>query len=88
MITRELVTNKILDYLNGQLDLPQLVRWAEDALFQLSESDEDVPGEKAMMEILGYLGAGGNANFPLTWDVLTGFLERLGIRVRVVAEAV
>jgi hypothetical protein len=88
MITRELITQKILDYLNGQLDLTGLVHWAEDALFILSESDEDVPGEREMMQVLGYLGAGDTAGFPLTWEVLTDFLERLGTKVRVVAEAV
>jgi hypothetical protein len=41
-----------------------------------------------MMRILGYLGAGDSADFPLTWEVLSKFLEQLGTKVRVIADAV
>ncbi|MBN1284121.1 MAG: hypothetical protein JXB47_01845 [Anaerolineae bacterium] len=85
MITQERVVEKILDYLNGHIDRYMLVYWAEDALFALSESDYDVPGEKTLMEVLGYIGAGDSAGFPLTWDVLSAFLAQLGVTVRVVA---
>ena len=88
MITQEMVANKILDYLNGRIDQTTLVHWAEDALFTFSESDEDIPNEKTLMHVLGYVGAGDSAGFPLTWDILSGFLEQLGVRVRVVGEPV
>ena len=68
---------EILDYLNGYIDRLALVHWAEDALFELSESDEDVPNEQALMHMLGYVGAGDSAGFPLTWDVLSDFLEEV-----------
>ena len=87
MITQEVVAQKILDYLNGELDLTTLVHWSEDTLFALSESDEDVPNEQALMRVLGYLGAGDSADFPLTWEMLSQFLEQLGTKVRVIGEA-
>jgi hypothetical protein len=88
MITQEQIAQKILQYLNGQVDLPTLVQWSEETLFNLSESGDDVPGESSMMRILGYLGAGDSADFPLTWEVLSKFLEQLGTKVRVIADAV
>jgi hypothetical protein len=54
----------------------------------LSESDEDIPNEENMLDVLSYIGAGDNPGFPLTWSVLSEFLERLGTRVRVIAEPV
>jgi hypothetical protein len=87
MITQEVVAQKILDYLNGELDLMTLVHWSEDSLFSLSESDEAIPNEQTLMRVLGYLGAGDSADFPLTWEMLSQFLEQLGTRVRVIGEA-
>ncbi|GAB4463026.1 MAG: hypothetical protein Kow00120_29630 [Anaerolineae bacterium] len=86
MVTREIVVEKILDYLNGRIDRLALVHWAENALFALSESDQDTPNEKTLMHVLGYIGAGDSDGFPLTWEVLSSFLEQLGVRVRVVSE--
>ncbi len=86
MITQELVADKILAYLNGRIDEIELVHWAEDALFELTESDTEVPNEKAVMDVLMYIGAADTPGFPLTWDILSGFLEQLGMKVRVIAE--
>lgn len=80
MITQEAVAQKILDYLNGKTDLPTLVKWSEDALLALTESDEDVPNEQAIMNALGYLGAGDTADFPLTWEILSEMLASLGVK--------
>ncbi len=38
------------------------------------------------MDVLTYLGAADTRGFPLTWDILTDFVERLGGNVRVVVE--
>ncbi len=80
MITQEDIVRKILDYLNGRIDLSALVHWSENALFALSESDEDAPNEKAILHVLGYIGAGDTADFPLTWEVLSEMLSSLGVR--------
>lgn len=87
MITQELVTEKIIAHLNGEMTEPELVHWAEDALFELSESDADTPGEEILLDILAYLGAGDTPGFPISWSVLSEFLRRLGVKVRVTAEA-
>lgn len=86
MITQEVVVQKIVAHLNGEIDETALVHWAEDALLQLVESDGEVPNEKALMDALMYIGAGDSPDFPLTWQVLSGFLEQLGATIHVTAE--
>jgi hypothetical protein len=86
MITQQLVAQKIIDYLNGKMELAALVKWSEDTLFALTESSQDVPNQKAIMQALGYLGAGDTPDFPLTWEVLSELLASLGVKsVRVEA---
>jgi len=87
MITQEMIVQKILDHLNGQVSEAELIHWAEDALIDLTESDIDVPNEQTILDILGYVGAGDAPGFPLTWEILSGFLDSLGTKVRVIAEA-
>ncbi len=84
----ETVARKILDYLNGDILLLDLVHWSEDTLALLLNSDDDVSNEPALLHILGYIGAGDSGDFPLTWEILSQFLEQLGVRVRVTAETV
>ncbi len=86
MATREQVIQKIVAHLNGDLGEVELVRWAEDAFVAVSESDVTIPHENMLLDVLGYVGAGDTPGFPLTWSVLSEFLERLGAKVRVVVE--
>jgi hypothetical protein len=88
MINSKLISQKILDHLNGRLSQDELVHWAEDALVQITESDTDFPNEDLMLNALAYIGAGDSLGFPLSWEVLSGFLEAMGTKVRVIAEAV
>lgn len=87
MITQAEITRNILAYLNGELSEADFIQWAEDAFVAVTEADEDIPNETAVLDILGYLGAGDTSHFPLTWSVLVEFLEQLGTKVRVVAQA-
>jgi len=88
MITQTIVSQKILDHLNGKLTQEDLVVWAENAFIELSESDAEVDNEQVLLDILGYIGAGDSPGFPLSWEVLSGFLGTMGTKVRVIAEAV
>jgi hypothetical protein len=80
MITHTIVAQKILDYLNGKIALSTLVHWSEAAFVELTESDQDVPNETAILHALGYIGAGDSADFPLTWEVLSELLASLGVK--------
>lgn len=86
-MTQETVAQKIIAFLNGEMSENELIHWAEDAFVELSEADTDVSDESALLDILGYLGAGDTPGFPLTWSTLSDFLDQLGVKkVRVIAD--
>jgi hypothetical protein len=87
MITQDMLVEKILAHLNDEMTEAELVHWAEDALVLVSESDDDLANEEAILDVLAYLGAGDTPGFPLSWTVLSGFLARFGVKVRVVSTA-
>lgn len=84
VITRQTVAEQLLKYLNGDLDLADLVHWAESTFIddELSPED-DIP---MLNDIVSYLAAADSAQFPLTWDQCVLFLKELGYSVRVTAE--
>ncbi len=82
MITREIVRDKLMAYLNEQITLAQLVDWAENSFVDgWFEPDDDIP---LLRDIVSYLAAADTSAFPLTWDVCLDFMKRLGLPVRVV----
>ncbi|MEZ4658176.1 MAG: hypothetical protein R2911_11435 [Caldilineaceae bacterium] len=83
MITRETLRDKLLAYLNGQMPLTTLVDWAENTFV-----DEELGPEEdvdMLNDILAYLAAADTAQFPLTWEISSQFLNRLGVSVKVLA---
>lgn len=85
MITQELLADKVIAYLNGEMELAELVHWAEDAIITFTESDERPPNADVVWDILLYLGAADTPDFPLTWEVIKESLERLGRPVQKIA---
>jgi hypothetical protein len=82
VITRQVVSDRLLAYLNRQITLAELVDWAENTFIDdVLEPDEDVD---MLNDILAYLAAADTAQFPLTWDICADFLERLGVTVKIV----
>ncbi|MEO8396135.1 MAG: hypothetical protein ABI700_24285 [Chloroflexota bacterium] len=84
MITKTLVAEKILAYLNGQLSLDDLVTWTEDAMVTFTESDQRPPGADVIWDTLLYLAAADTSGFPLTWETIKEMLEHLGRPVQAV----
>jgi hypothetical protein len=83
VITRQVVSDKLLNYLNGTVTLPELVDWAENTFIDdILEPDEDID---MLNDILAYLAAADTAQFPLTWEICSEFMQRLGIAVKVIA---
>ncbi len=83
VITRGVVAEKLLAYLNRQIKLAQLVDWAENTFIDDTlepESDVDM-----LNDILGYLAAADTEQFPLTWEKCRAFLDQLGVTVEVSA---
>ena len=84
MITREIVLEKFMAYLNREIGLDQLADWAETSLM---EADFGPADTQMLMTIVGYIGAADLPGFELTWEVCTDFLNRLGTSVKVVPVA-
>ncbi len=82
MVTREIVQEKLLAYLNEQLTLAELVNWAENAFIDgWFEPETEIP---MLRDIVSYLAAADTTAFPLTWDVCSTFMKQLGQPVKVV----
>ena len=84
MITHQVVLDKLTAYLNRQMTLAELVDWAEKALIEPDIPDDE--DANLLMDVLMYLGAADSRGFPLTWERLSDFVERLGGSVRVIVE--
>ena len=80
-ITRQLVANKITDYLRGKLSQTDLVDWAERAMM---DADFDEADTEVLSEIIGRLGLADVAEFGLRWQDCEEFLRRLGYRAKVI----
>lgn len=82
IITRQVLSDHLLSYLNHERTLDELVDWAECTFIDdVLEPDEDI---ELLSDILGYLAAADTAQFPLTWDLCAEFMDRLGTPVKVV----
>jgi hypothetical protein len=80
-ITRQIVSDRLLAYLNHAITLDELVDWAENTFIDdalTPDADVDL-----LNDILQCLAAADSAQFPLTWEVCADFMERLGTPVRV-----
>lgn len=82
MITRQVVSEKLLAYLNEEIPLAELVDWAENVFVTGGfQPDNDIP---LLRDIVSYLAAADTSAFPLTWDVCADFMKQLGVPVKVV----
>jgi hypothetical protein len=83
VITRQMVSAKLFEYLNQQITLVELVDRAENSFIDSTlapDSDTDL-----LNDILGYLTAADRPQFPLTWGRCAEFMTRLGVSLRVVS---
>ena len=79
-ITRQMVADKIADYLYGKVSQAELVDWAERAMM---DADFDEPDIEVLSDIIGRLGLADVAEFGLRWQDCEDFLRRLGYRATV-----
>ncbi len=79
--TRQIVADKIAEYLHGKVSQAKLVDWAESAMMDADFDEADVD---LLSEIVGRLGLADVAEFGLRWQDCEEFLRRLGYRAKVV----
>ena len=83
-ISRQIVANKITDYLHGKISQAELVDWAERAMMEAGFHEPDVD---LLTDIVGRLGLADVAEFGLRWQDCEEFLRRLGYRAKVIVSA-
>ena len=68
-VTRQIVADKIADYLHGKVSQAELVDWAERAMMDadFDETDTDLPTDN-----VGRLGLADVAEFGLRWQAVAG----------------
>ncbi len=82
VVTRQVVRDHIVAYLNRKLTLDQLVDWAEEVL---NEGTLDPQDAELVRDIIARLGVADVKAFGLSWDDFYNFLSRLGYKVQVMA---
>ena len=82
MLTREIVRNQLLAYLNHRITLAQLVDWAENVM----NSETFEPRDATLLgDVVARIGVADVENFGLAWDDCYDLLSRMGYQVQVVA---
>jgi len=80
ILTRELLAEMLMRYINREIDLSSLVSWAED---MLKETDFENSSFELIREILANIGLADVREFGLTWDDCYDYLHKLGYDVKV-----
>lgn len=83
-ITRQIVANKIADYLHGKVSQAELIDWAKRAMM---DADFDEADTEILADIVGRLGLADVAEFGLRWQDCEEFLRRLGYHAKVIVSS-
>ena len=85
MVTKAVLLAKLNSFIRHETTLPELVDWAENWFVNGKvDLNDDV---EMISDIIFYLAATDTRGFPLTWEVLTEFVEKLGGKMPVIVEA-
>ena len=84
MITRQIVADKITEYLHGNSAKPELVDWAERAIMETDFNESDID---LLTDIVGRLGLADVAEFGLRWRIVKNFCAVWGIGPRSLSRA-
>lgn len=85
MITKEIIANKLLAYLQHRLSLTDLVDWAERSLMNGSYQEDEF---HTIRNALSQLGLADVKAFGLEWKDCEAIMESLGFKLEVKALAV
>ena len=80
VLTKKTVANMLIKYINREIDLTSLIKWAED---MIRESDFESGSFELIKEILARIGLADVREFGLTWDDCYDYLHKLGYNVKV-----
>ena len=80
ILTRELLAEMLMRYINREIDLSSLVSYAED---MLRDADFEDRSFELIREILANIGLADVREFGLTWDDCYDYIHKLGYDVKV-----
>jgi len=80
MLTRKLLADMLIKYINREIDLPTLVDWAGE---MIREADFESDSFEIIRDILARIGLADVREFGLTWDNCYDYLQNLGYNVKV-----
>ena len=80
IITKQILVQKILDYLNRKMTLQELVNWAE---YGIMEGEISAENFDVIRDIIAAIGLADVQVFELSWDDCYEYLFKLGYRVSV-----
>lgn len=80
IVTRKMLANKLIKYINREIDLSKLIGWAEEMMRDADFEDKDF---ELLREILARIGFADVREFGLSWDDCYDYLHKLGYDVKV-----
>lgn len=84
VITKKIVADKIIYYLQHKITLVELVDWAEDSIMDGEFDEKDF---NLINDIVGNLGLADVKAFGLLWVDCEDYLKKLGYKIRVEAHS-
>ena len=79
-VTPKVVAEKLTSYLHHELELAELVDWAENIMMG-GDFDED--NYEILRDIVSRLGVADVKTFVITWEECEKFLNQLGYSVKI-----
>jgi len=80
MITREILVNKLKDYLYHNITRDELVDWAEKVMM---EEELEAENFNVLRDIIARLGVADVREFGLTWEDFEEIFRKLGYRISI-----
>ncbi len=80
IVTRKMLANKLIKYINRDIDLASLRGWAEE---MMKEADFENKHFELLRNILARIGLADVREFGLSWDDCHEYLHKLGYDVKV-----
>jgi hypothetical protein len=85
IITKQYIAKQLLAYMTHELNLAQLVSWAENAIL---EGGFEPGSEPEVRSVLGKLGLADIKNFGLLWEDCEQLMAQLGYKMKIEASLV
>lgn len=79
-VTRKMLANKLIKYINRETDLSSLISWAEEMTKEAGFEDKHF---ELLRDMLARIGLADVREFGLTWDDCYDYLHKLGYDVKV-----